>query len=94
MVATSNGICSRTEELSRRFKSGDVAPTTGAGRLCFGKLRPQFHLLDDGDKGPQEILVLSVWKRPFLIIRVTFPDITSAYYFLLYFSYHVGFLLS
>ena len=35
-----------------------------------------------------------MWKRPFLIIRVTFPDITSAYYFLLYFPYFVGSLLS
>jgi hypothetical protein len=46
------------EELSRRFKSGDVAPTAGAGRLCFGKLRPHVNLLDIGDNSPQEILVL------------------------------------
>ncbi len=31
---------------------------------------------------------------PILIIRVTFPDITSANYFLLYFPYYVGSLLS
>jgi hypothetical protein len=31
---------------------------------------------------------------PILIIRVTFPDVTCAYYFLLYFPYIVGSLLS
>jgi hypothetical protein len=33
-------------------------------------------------------------ETPILIIRVTFPDISSAYYFLLYFPYYVGSLLS
>jgi hypothetical protein len=33
-------------------------------------------------------------ETPILIIRVTFPDVTSAYYFLLYFPYYVGSLLS
>ncbi len=31
---------------------------------------------------------------PILIIRETFPNVTSAYYFLLYFPYYVGSLLS
>jgi hypothetical protein len=33
-------------------------------------------------------------ETPVLIIRETFPDVTSAYYFPLDFPYHVGSLLS
>jgi hypothetical protein len=33
-------------------------------------------------------------ETPILIIRETFPDVTSAYYFLSYFPYYVGSLLS